>query len=178
MAAIDVIKGWADTIRQDTDALKALLASATADPHARRIAGAALSYQVSKMDLIPDWNEGIGVLDDVMVLRVCAQLTSALPRGELPTAVEIALERMANEAERIGELLGGPLYDRLRAYCARLVDHVVRGRSPAQLVDDAAARAALFAELDGELARAVPIVLADPADAEVRLKAYLMHKLK
>jgi uncharacterized membrane protein YkvA (DUF1232 family) len=178
VAHIDVFKAWADTIRQDTDAFKAVLEAGKADGHARRLAGAALSYLVSRMDLIPDWNEGIGVIDDVMVLRVCAQLTAGHERGELPTAAEVALERMANEADKIAEFLGGPLYDRLRAHCARLVDQPVRGRSAGQLVDDAAARAALYAEVEGEIARSVPIVVADPADAEVRLKAYLTHKLK
>ena len=74
MAHIDVFKSWADTIRQDIEAFKALLESPKADDESRKLAGGALSYLVSKMDLIPDWNEGIGVIDDVMVLRVCAQL--------------------------------------------------------------------------------------------------------
>lgn len=177
-AHIDVFKGWADTIRQDTDAFKALLESPKADAGARRLAGAALSYLVSRMDLIPDWNEGIGVLDDVMVLRVCAQLTQNHERGALPTAAEISLERMANEAERITAFLGAAIYDKLRAYCAKLVDQAVRGRVPAKLADDAAARAALYGELDAELKRTVPIVINDAADAEVRLKAYLTHKLQ
>ena len=177
-AHIDVFKAWADTIRQDIDALKALLESSQADRESRRLAAAALSYLVSRMDLIPDWNEGIGVLDDVMVLRVCAQLTQGCDRGTLATPVEVSLERMANEAEKITAFLGGVLYDRLRAHCAKLVDQTVRGRSPSQLIDDAAARKALYRELDDELKRSVPVVVNDPDDAEVRLKAYLTHKLK
>jgi hypothetical protein len=43
---------------------------------------------------------------------------------------------------------------------------------------DAAARAALYVEVDDEIKKTVPVVIKDPADAEVRLKAYLMHKLK
>jgi uncharacterized membrane protein YkvA (DUF1232 family) len=178
VAHIDVFKAWAETIRQDTDALKAVLESAKADASARKLAAAALSYLVSRMDLIPDWNEGIGVLDDVMVLRVCAQLTSGYDRGPLAAATEISLERMANEADHIAAFLGGPIYDKLRAYCAKLVDQAVRGRTPGQLADDAAARKALYVELDAEIKRTVPIVIADPVDAEVRLKAYLNHKLK
>jgi uncharacterized membrane protein YkvA (DUF1232 family) len=177
-AHIDVFKSWADTIRQDTDAFKALLESTKADASSRRLAGAALSYLVSRMDLIPDWNEGIGVLDDVMVLRVCAQLTAGHQRGALPAAVEISLERMANEADKITDFLGAALYDKLRAHCAKLVDQPVRGRSPGKLADDATMRAALYAELDAELKRSVPIVIKDAADAELRLKAYLTHKLK
>jgi uncharacterized membrane protein YkvA (DUF1232 family) len=177
-AQIDVFKRWAETIRPDTDAFKALLESGKADASARRLAGAALSYLVSRMDLIPDWNEGIGVIDDVMVLRVCAQLTSSNERGALPAAAEVSLERMANEADAIAAFLGSALYDKLRAHVARLADQAVRGRTPQKLADDAEARAALYAEVEDEIKRTVPVVIKDAADAEVRLKAYLTHKLK
>jgi uncharacterized membrane protein YkvA (DUF1232 family) len=175
---IDVFRGWADTIRQDIDAFKAVLEAPRADAAAKQLAAAALSYLVSRMDLVPDWNEGIGVLDDVMVLRVCAQLTQGSDRGALPTQAEVSLERMANETDQITGFLGSALHDKLRAYCAKLVDHPVRGRSPAQLAADPAARRALYGEVDDEIKRTIPIVIADPADAEVRLKAYLTHKLR
>lgn len=178
VAHIDVFKGWAETIRHDIDAFKAVLESKAADASSKRLAAAALLYLVSRMDLIPDWNEGIGVLDDVMVLRICAQLTQDHERGPLPAAAEVSLERMANETEKITAFLGGAIYDKLRAYCAKLVDQSIRGRTPGHLADDAAARKALYLELDDELKRTVPIVISDPADAEVRLKAYLTHKLK
>jgi uncharacterized membrane protein YkvA (DUF1232 family) len=186
VAHIDVFKGWAETIRADIDAFKTLLESSKADTDSKKLAGAALLYMVSRMDLIPDWNEGIGVIDDVMVLRICAQLTAMHKRGDLPSSTphaersstEIALERMSNEAEKISEFLGGPLYDKLKAYCAKLSEQAVRGRSPAQLVDDAALRKALYTELDDELKKSVPIVINDAKDAELRLKAYLTHKLQ
>ena len=130
VAHIDVFKTWAETIRQDIDAFKALLESNKADTKARKLAGGALQYLVSKMDLIPDYNPGIGVIDDVMVLRVCALLASDLERGALAGAAEASLERMANQSEKIGEFLGGPLYDKLKAYCAKLGDSAVRGRTP------------------------------------------------
>jgi uncharacterized membrane protein YkvA (DUF1232 family) len=177
-AHIDVFKAWADTIRQDSDALKALVESDKAASDARKLAAAALSYLVSRMDLIPDWNEGIGVIDDVMVLRVCAQLSADYDRGALATPAEISLARMANEADRIGAFLGSTIYDKLRAYCAKLTDQAVRGRTPAQIIDDADARHALYNELEDEIKRSVPIVIQDPADAELRLKAYLTHKLQ
>jgi len=178
VAHIDVFRSWAESIRQDIDAYKAVLESAKADDHAKKLAGAALSYLVSKMDLIPDWNEGIGVIDDVMVLRVCAQLTQGHEPGPLPSAAEASLGRMANEAEKITSFLGGAIYDKLKAYCARLEDQAVRGRTPGQLAADPALRKQLYAELEDELQRTVPIVIKDPADAELRLKAYLTHKLK
>jgi uncharacterized membrane protein YkvA (DUF1232 family) len=178
VAHIDVFKGWAGTIRQDIDAYKALLESPKADEHAKKLAAVALSYLVSRMDLIPDWNEGIGVLDDVMVLRVAARLASGHERGALSTAAEVALERMANEADKITAFLGAALYSKLESHVAKLADQATRGRTPAQLCDDAAARTALYAELEDEVKRTVPIVITDPADAELRLKAYLTHKLQ
>ena len=178
MAHIDVFKGWAETIRQDIDAHKALLENEKASADARKLAGAALSYLVSKMDLIPDWNEGIGVIDDVMVLRVCAQLSAGFKRDGLASSVEVTLERLANEADKISAFLGGGVYDKLKQYCSKLADQAVRGRTPSQLAEDAAQRKALYVELDDEIKKTVPIVINDPADAELRLKSYLTQKLK
>ncbi len=178
MAHIDVFKSWAETIRQDIDAYKALLESPKADSHSKKLAGAALLYMVSKMDLIPDWNEGIGVIDDVMVLRVCAQLAQGHERGDLATGSEVALDRMANEADKITAFLGPALYDKLKAYVAKLSDQSVRGRTPQQLIDDAGLRKSLAVELEDELKATVPIVVNDAKDAELRLKAYLTHKLQ
>lgn len=178
MAHIDTFKSWAETIRQDIDGFKALLESEKADTHSRRLAGAALLYMVSRMDLIPDWNEGIGVIDDVMVLRICSQLTQGHERGALSTNAEVALDRMANESDKITQFLGGALYDKLKSYCSKLGEVAVRGRTPAQLVDDANLRKALYVELEDELKKTVPIVVNDPKDAELRLKAYLTHKLQ
>ena len=178
MAHIDVFKSWAETIRQDIDAYKTLLESDKADDKARRLAGGALCYMVSKMDLIPDWNEGIGVIDDVMVLRVCAALAQDQNRGSLSASSEASLERMSNQAEKIQEFLGGPLFDKLKAYCSKLSDLKVRGVVVSDLISDDKARAAFYVSLDEELEKTVPIVVNDPVDAELRLKAYLTHKLK
>ncbi|MBA3539350.1 MAG: DUF1232 domain-containing protein [Deltaproteobacteria bacterium] len=174
---IDTFKGWAESIRQDIDAFKAVLEAPKADEHSKKLAGAALLYMVSRMDLIPDWNEGIGVIDDVMVLRVCAQMTQSHERGDLPTAAEVSLDRMANESDKIKDFLGSALYDKLKAYCAKLGDAPVKGRTPVQLATDPTARKALNIELEDELKKSVPIVINDPSDAELRLKAYLTHKL-
>ena len=175
---IETFKGWAETIRQDIDAFKALIESTKADDHSKKLAGAALLYMVSRMDLIPDWKEGIGLIDDVMVLRVCAQLTQGNERGELPTMAEISLDRMANEADKIKDFLGTTLYDKLKSYCAKQSDVSVRGRTPAQLAGDAGLRKALAIEVDDEIKKTVPMVINDAKDAELRLKAYLTHKLQ
>ena len=174
---IETFKEWAETFRADVAALKALVESEKADIEARKLAAAALSYLVTRMDLIPDWNEGIGVMDDIFVVRVCAQMASTLGLGDLPHDAEVAIGRMANEAEKISDFLGAELYGKLRQHCARLEDTQVRGRLPKQIVDEGAARLALYNEVEEELKRSVPVVVADPDDAELRLKSYLKQKL-
>ena len=69
-------------------------------------------------------------------------------------------------------------YDKLRQYCVKLAETPVRGRTPSQIVADEAARQALYVEVDDEIKKTVPVIIKDPEDAEVRLKAYLNHKLK
>ena len=175
---INRFKSWADTFGQDIDALKAVVESAGADAESRRLAAGALSYLVTKLDLVPDHNEGIGIMDDLMVIRVCAQLASNQHKlGELPTQADINIGRLANEAEKIIAFTGDELYDKLKLYCSKLGETAVRGRTPSQVVDDEAARTALYAEIDDELKKSTPVVVKDPADAELRLKSYLTHKL-
>jgi uncharacterized membrane protein YkvA (DUF1232 family) len=175
---IETFKQWAETFRPDVAALKALVESEKADLEARKLAAAALSYLVTRMDLIPDWNEGIGVMDDIFVVRVCAAMASTQAMGDLPHDAEVTIGRLANEADKIVDFLGGELYDKLRQHCARLEDTAVRGRTPKQIIDEGAARLALYNEVEEELKRSVPVVVSDPVDAELRLKSYLKQKLQ
>jgi uncharacterized membrane protein YkvA (DUF1232 family) len=174
---IDTFKGWAETFRPDVAALKALIESDKADLEARKLAAGALSYLVTRMDLIPDWNEGIGIMDDIFVVRVCAQMASTLVLGDLAHDAEVTLARLANEADKIGDFLGGELFDKLRQYCAKLEETAVRGRTPKQILDEGSARLALYNEVEEELKRSVPVVITDPDDAELRLRSYLKQKL-
>jgi len=174
---IDTFKSWADTFRPDVAAMKALIESEKADPEARKLAAGALSYLVTRMDLIPDWNEGIGVMDDIFIVRVAAQMATALQLGDLPHDAEVALGRLSNEAEKIADFLGDDTYDKLRQYCAKLEDTAVRGRTPAQIISEGSARLALYNEVEEEMKKSVPVVISDPDDAELRLKSYLKQKL-
>jgi uncharacterized membrane protein YkvA (DUF1232 family) len=176
--AIETFKSWAESINADVEAMKRLVEQEAAHTDARKLAAAGLNYLVTRMDLIPDHNEGIGALDDVLVLRVCVGLASAHPLGDLPGDAEITLGRMANEAEQIRSLLTPALADKLKSYCSKLVDTPVRNRAPATIISDEADRKALWADVDEELKRSLPVVVKDPADAELRFRAYLEHKLK
>ncbi len=175
---IETFKSWAESFHQDVAAIKQLLESETAHSEARKFAAAALNYLVTRMDLVPDSTVGIGALDDVMVVRACMAMAQGHALGDLPGDAEISIGRLGNDADRVAEFLGRELNDRFRQYVARLTETAVRGRTPQNVVDDEAARKALYADVDEEIKRSVPVVIKDPADAELQLRAYLTHKLK
>jgi len=175
---IQNFKSWSETIVSDVAALEKLVEAEGAEGEARRLAAGALSYLVMRLDLVPDHEQGIGALDDVMVLRVCAQLAGGHGLTGVDEDAEITLSRLANEADQIADFLGTQSYDKLRQYCVKLAETPVRGRHPGQIIADEAARKALFAEVDEEIKKTVPVIITDAEDAELRLKAYLTHKLK
>ncbi|HUQ04309.1 MAG TPA: YkvA family protein [Kofleriaceae bacterium] len=175
---IENFKSWSETIVSDVAALEKLVESSKAEGEARRLAAGALSYLVTRLDLVPDHEAGIGALDDVMVLRVCAQLASGHGESGVDDESEITLARMANEADQISDFLGKQAYDKLRQYCTKLADTTVRGRTPGQIIADEAVRKALYEDVDAEIKKTVPVIIKDAEDAELRLKAYLSHKLK
>ena len=105
---IETFKGWAETFRTDVAALKALVEEKGADMEARKLAVGALSYLVTRMDLVPDWNEGIGMMDDIMVVKILATMK--------PDVVAPIFEEMSKTTGPDGPLAkrAATLSDRLR----------------------------------------------------------------
>ncbi len=179
MSDVNDVKEWVETIREDIEALKAVLDSPGTDDEAKKFAAAGLNYLVARMDLVPDWEESIGMLDDAMIIRLLADLASQCGLGDDLSATNVAaLGRLANEADIIEDVIGVELEARLRTYCSRLKDDSVRGRSPIQIATDAAIRKTLYDEVEAELLRVPPAPFADPEPLIAKFKSYLHHKLE
>ncbi|MEM9494109.1 MAG: hypothetical protein AAGC55_33495 [Myxococcota bacterium] len=175
---IQTLKEWVRSLRQDIEAVKTVLETEAIGKSGRKFAAAALNYMVTRMDLVPDWNETIGVIDDTMVMRVCMRLANAYEVGaHLDGDALLRVSHMSSDVEHIELILGDELYSRFRKYCARLSDTVVRGRSPEHLVSEADARAALYRELEEDLLRMPPASFDQGEDLTVHLTSYLHHKL-
>jgi uncharacterized membrane protein YkvA (DUF1232 family) len=177
---ISALARWARGWPKDVKALEQALSADTAHAQIRRYAAAGLNYVVSRMDLVPDWEPGVGLFDDLMVVRICAAQGSSAAGGAegLDEATSAEWKRLAGEADRIRDFLGDELFGKLRAYCDRQTSATVRGRSPDQLLSDPTARAQLFAEVEDAVSRAGEVSIPDASQAAVKLKAYLGHKLK
>ena len=175
----EAFKEWVSTIREDIETIKSIVETEKVDEDARKFAATALNYLVARMDLVPDWEESVGVLDDVMVLRVCLELAGqhGLDEQLEDSDIIVAVGRLSNEVKLIEDYLGAELYAHFRKYCARQSSESVRGRSPETVVNDAEARAALYSEVDAELLRMPAAPFSDPEALSLKFRSYLHHKL-
>ena len=171
---MDKMKAWIDSFAADVAAVQGLVDSEKASKEARVLAASALNYLVTRMDLIPDWEETCGILDDAMILRVAMSL---VPEKDLDEG-GVGVARLANEAEVVRDFLGGDLYPRFKHYTQELGHAVVRGRNPRVIVDDARERKQLFVEINDELKRLPPAPMSDPDRVARVVRNYLSQKLK
>ncbi len=132
---LEAFPGWLKALADDAQQLAGLLEDSAASPAAQRGAAGALTYLFKSLDLIPDGLEDLGFIDDAFVLRAAAALIDESERD-----AGGVLARLAGEAALISEFLGAD-YARLEQYAAKLADGSARGRSVAQILEDAAARA-------------------------------------
>jgi uncharacterized membrane protein YkvA (DUF1232 family) len=177
---MQAVADWVDSFREDVNALKKVIEAEKVDEDARKFAATALNYLVSRMDLIPDWTETIGVIDDVLVLRMCVALANAYGLDDALEDADaiVAIGRLANEAERIEHIIGEDLEAKLRKYCARMAESSVRGRTAETIVRDGDERRKLYEEIEDDLNRMPAASFKDPEDVAVKLKSYLHAKLK
>ncbi len=176
---VENFKEWISTIREDIGLLEFIVSTDSIERDARTYAAAALNYLVTRMDLVPDWEESIGILDDAMVLRICVELASqnGLDSGLEDADHIVALGRLVNEVKVVADFLGKEMHSDLREYCVKLTDAEVRGRGTATILESEEERTKLFAEVDADLKRLPPASFSDPDAIELKFKSYLKHKL-
>jgi uncharacterized membrane protein YkvA (DUF1232 family) len=175
---IEQIKQWAAGFRVDVEAVKRIVEADSIDMRARIFAAAALNYLVTRMDLVPDWNETIGFMDDVLVLRVCMDLAGAyrLQQG-VDGDTWARVERMIKDVVEVEDFLGEELCAKLRKHCVLLSETAVRGRLPESIAGDEGVRKALYDEIHDDLMRIPVPTFDDPERVAVHFTSYLHHKL-
>ncbi len=175
----ETVKEWAGSLREDVETCKSIVETAGVDDDARKFAATALNYLVTRLDLVPDHEPTIGVIDDAMVLRVCVNFATDHNVDEgLDSDVMVEAMRLSNEAEKLVDWLDPELYAKFRKYVERLSDAAVRGRTPEHIVKDEQARKQLFEEVENDLLRMPAASFSDPASALRQLNSYLQTKLK
>lgn len=174
----DKLKSWIDSFAADVAATMALTDHEKVARDARLLGAAALNYLVTRLDLIPDWEESCGILDDAMVLRLAMSEAVDKDLDALPGDVQKSIHRLANEAETVRELIGDDLHGKLKAYVHGLAGVAVRNRHPSVVVDDDKQRGHLYDEIKDDLKRLPNAKMSDPAHVLRIIKNYLTQKLK
>jgi uncharacterized membrane protein YkvA (DUF1232 family) len=175
---VDKMKSWIDSFTADVAAIEALVESEQVPRDARLAGAAALNYLVTRLDLIPDWEETCGILDDAMVLRVAMAEAMERDLDALPVDALKTVARLANEADAVRQFLGEELYAKLKRYVHELTSVIVRGRHPRVIVEDEKERAQLLAEVRDDLKRLPPAPMTDPDRVERVVKNTLQQKLR
>lgn len=167
---LEAFPGWLRSLADDAQKLAGLLEQQVA-PGAQRGAASALNYLFKSLDLIPDGLEDLGFIDDAFVLRVAAGQVAEAERDGGGV-----LARLAGEAELIREFLGAD-YARLERYVEKLADGSARGRSVAQILEDAAVCGDFVREVKQWASGYAAPSFARDTRSLVKLKSFLQTRL-
>lgn len=174
--ALNVFPAWLRSLGDDLVGLSNLLTDTAQSEELRLWVAGAVSYVFKSVDLIPDGIEDLGYLDDAFVLRVAAaRAIEELADG--PDAAPQLLTRLAADIDVIRGLLGSE-YARLDEFVTGLRISVVRGKSPADIVQDMALAAEVCQEV-GVFARSYQVPeFAQEARTLIKLRSFLTTKLQ
>lgn len=167
---IELFGGWINSLPEDTRALQAALDAEGTSPDAKRMLVGGLSYLLRKIDIVPDYLTGVGVVDDVFVLRIAA--------------AEANLGADAPEVQALGDSLDpvkeylGDLYAGLVDFVKGLPDDPVRGRTASKILDDAETYKQFTRELADELDSFAPKPITDGDRALREIKSFIKAKLE
>lgn len=167
---LEAFPGWLKSLADDAQRLAALLEQ-DSSAAAQRGAASALNYLFKSLDLIPDGLEDLGFIDDSFVLRVAA---AQVADGERDGGGVLA--KLAVEAELIREFLGDD-YARLERYVQKLEGGSARGRSVAQILEDASVRGDFVREVKQWASGYAPPSFARDSRSLVKLKSFLATRL-
>jgi uncharacterized membrane protein YkvA (DUF1232 family) len=177
-AHVETIREWLTRYREDVRLVQAAMLSDAPSPRARYTLAGVLNYQLRKMDLAPDWTPEIGMVDDAMVLRTGAavfKINNLLP---LPSDVEQTIERLARDDEAVKAILGQEQHENLFQRVRGLVERRIHGRTPEEIVEDAAMRERFLGELDRFLEGYRPPAIGEPAAFMRSVRSYIGAKLE
>ncbi|MBU1220482.1 DUF1232 domain-containing protein [Myxococcota bacterium] len=149
MTDLELLKAldkWIQTLSEDAKELRAAIDLPDTSREAKKLLVGGLSYLIMKIDLIPDYIGGVGVLDDASVLRVAA--FEALKAG-MPSASD-RFKEIAGDLELV-KLLLEDHYDKFSAYVVGLPDKRIRNRTADVILDEKGAMDQFDREIEDEV---------------------------
>lgn len=166
---------WIDSFERDARLFVDVLKSEEAPHTARKLAATGLNYMLKQIDLVPDYYQPVGLIDDCIVLRVLADL-GAETNAELEPQHMKAMFRLANDCDLLREY-AGDVYRKLENKVKLMQEQEVRKRSPAAILDSEQMMEDFLRDVEQDLNAYETVEIKDPARAERELLSYLRTKL-
>lgn len=173
---VDVFNGWINSLAEDARSLRAAMEAAETPRAAKRFIVGGLSYLLRKIDIVPDYLTGVGVVDDAAVLRVAAGLAVGAGLGDLDVEVAGKIEALGSSTKPLETYLGD-LYGKFKAFVEKMPDETVRARNADKVLDDKDAYQQFLRELNDEIESYAPKGITDPDRALRELKSFFKAKL-
>lgn len=164
---------WVKNLAEDTQVMRRALDSAAITREAKKFILGGLSYMLRKVDIIPDYLGGIGVLDDAAVMRVSAKL--AMDAG-VPNA-DAAFARLVSDDTLVRELFAD-MYDTFVNYVRKLPEERIRNRNADHILDEEGCLDQFDRELEDEIRGYTPKPLGDNERTIREFRSYIKSKVR
>lgn len=173
---VDLFNEWINTLADDAKTLRAALEAGETPREAKRLLVGGLSYLLRKIDIVPDYLTGVGLVDDAAVLRVAAGLAASSGLGDLDVELAGKVEALGASTKPLASYLGD-LYGKFEGFVKKMPDEVVRARTADKVLDDKEAHLQFLRELNDEIDSYSPQTITDPDRALRELKSFFKAKL-
>lgn len=164
---------WVKNLAEDAIEMRKAIDSDDISRDAKKYIIGGLAYLLRKVDIIPDYMGGIGVLDDASVMRVAVKM--ALDSGA-PSATD-ALKKMGEEAELVKVALE-EFYDKFENYVKGLPIEKIRNRNADTILDEPGSLDQFDRELEDETRGYKPKPLAQNTRTLRELKSFIKSKVR
>jgi len=169
---LQIMDKWVQNLAEDAKIMRKTMDSETISRDAKKYLIGGLSYLLLKVDIIPDYMGGIGVLDDASVMRISCAL--ALEAG-IPDASE-EFTQLAKDSE-YAKMALDEHYDKLVAYVKKLPVEKIRNRNADTILDEPGSMDQFDRELEDETRGYKPKPLAQNPRTLRELKSFIKSKI-
>ncbi|MDY0002152.1 MAG: DUF1232 domain-containing protein [Polyangia bacterium] len=173
---VDLFNEWISSLAEDAKTMRAALEAKETPKEAKRFLTGGLSYLMRKIDIVPDYLTGVGLVDDAAVLRIAAGLAASSGLGDLDVEISGKVEALGSSTKHLETYLG-ELFGKLEEFVKKMPDEVVRARTADKILDDKEAYQQFLRELGDEIDSYAPQTITEPDRALRELKSFFKAKL-
>jgi uncharacterized membrane protein YkvA (DUF1232 family) len=168
-----LLDNWVKELAEDAKALRDAMGDPGTSREAKKYIIGGLSYLLRKVDIIPDYMGGIGVLDDASVLRVAADLS-------MISGVSNAsdhFKKLAKENDLVKILLEDH-YIPFENYVKRLPVEKIRNRTAETILDEPGSLDQFDREFEDEVRGYTPKPLGQNERTIREFRSFMKSKIK